>query len=148
MSSSHPLERHRVRLDTALVLGVFLLLHALAHGVGVRGNLDRISQNESAQLLGGVWHVSADSGLALMAGLWAVAGLVTVAAGIEVLRHARGARTAVAVAAGISLVLSVAFLWAAVVGVVIDVLLLLAVWLVPDRIGLRRHPARLTRAGS
>lgn len=140
MSTSRPLERHRVRLDAALALGVFLLLHALAHGVGVSGNLHRISQNEPAELLGGMWHVSSDSGLALMAGLWAVAGLVTVAAAVEVLRHARAARTAVAVAAGVSLVLSVAFLWAAVVGVVIDVLLLLAVWLVPDRIGLRSNP--------
>ena len=137
MSTSHPLQRQRVHLDAALVLGVFLLLHAFAHGVGVSGNLDRISSNEPAELLGGAWHVSADSGLALMAGVWAVTGLITVAAAIEVLRHARRARAAVAVAAGVSLVLSVVFLWAAVVGVVIDVVLLLAVWLVPDRIGLR-----------
>lgn len=139
MSTSHPLERHRVRLDAALVLGVFLLLHALAHGVGVSGNLDRISGDDSAELLGGVWHVSADSALALMAGLWAVAGLVMVAAAIEVLRHAHAARATVAVAAGVSLVLSVAFLWAAVVGIVINALLLLAAWLVPERIGLRRR---------
>ncbi|HEX2895214.1 MAG TPA: hypothetical protein VHO29_14545 [Marmoricola sp.] len=142
MSTSHPLERHRLSLDASLLLGVFLLLHALAHGVGVSGNLDRISQNEPAELLGGVWHVSGDTGLAVMAALWAVVGLVTVAAAIEVLRHAPAARTTVAIAAAVSLVLNVVFLWAAVVGVVIDVLLVLAVWLVPDRIGLRRASAR------
>lgn len=142
MSTSHPLERHRLGLDASLFLGVFLLLHAVAHGVGVSGNLDRISQDHSAELLGGAWHVSGDTGLAVMATLWAVAGLVTVAAAVEVLRHAPAARTTVAIAAAASLALSVAFLWAAVVGVAIDVLLLLGAWLVPDRIGLRRAPAR------
>lgn len=142
MSTSHPLERHRLGLDASLLLGAFLLLHAVAHGVGVSGNIDRISQNASAELLGGVWHVSSDTGLAVMAGLWAGAGLVTVAAAIEVLRHAPAARTTVTIAAAVSLVLSVVFLWAAAIGVVIDVLLLLGVWLVPDRIGLRRAPAR------
>jgi hypothetical protein len=134
MAATHPVSppaAHRHHVDAAAVLGVFLLLHALAHGVGTQSNIARISDDESAALLGGVWHLTNDVALGVAAIAWALAGLAMAAAGILALRHARSARRFAVVVTAVSLALCVLFLWAAVIGAVIDVLLLVVLWRVP-----------------
>jgi hypothetical protein len=137
MAVTHSAEWRRHRLDAAAALGVFLLLHAFAHGVGTTSNIRRISDDEPATLLGGAWHVGNDVALALASTVWTATGLAMAAAGILVLRHARAARTVAVLASTASLVLCVVFLWAAVIGAVVDVVLLAALVLAPERIGLR-----------
>ncbi|WP_296604546.1 hypothetical protein [Nocardioides sp.] len=137
MAVTHSVEWHRHRLDAAVALGVLLLLHALAHGVGTTSNIQRISDDEPADLLGGAWHASNDVVLGMASATWAAAGLAMAVAGVMVLRHAGAARSVAVVASAASLVLCVVFLWAAVIGAVVDVLLLAALVLIPERIGLR-----------
>lgn len=106
------------------LFAVFLALHGIAHFVGVTGSLAAIEDGTSEPYLGGWWTISDPVALRTLAVLWALAGLGYVAVAIAMwigLPWRRAALIGVTIG---SLVLSVAALWAAVVGVVIDVVLL------------------------
>jgi predicted CoA-binding protein len=81
----------------------FLVLHGIAHFAGAAG----------------------ESGVPAF--LWGVTGGLVIASGVGVAVRAPNARVVVGIAAVASLFLSLAFLWAAVVGVVVDAFVLLVV---------------------
>jgi predicted CoA-binding protein len=94
----------RTRLAPAgWAFAVFLVLHGFAHFAGAAG------------------------GSGLPAFLWGVTGGLVIASGVGVAVRAPGARAVVGIAAATSLFLSVAFLWAAVVGAIVDAFVLLVV---------------------
>lgn len=95
----------RTRLAPAgWAFAVFLAVHGFAHFVGAAG----------------------ESGVPAF--LWGVTGGLVIASGVGVAVRAPGARAVVGIAAATSLFLSLAFLWAAVIGVVVDAFVLLVVW--------------------
>lgn len=94
----------RTRLAPAgWAFAVFLVLHGIAHFAGAAG----------------------ESGVPAF--LWGVTGGLVIASGVGVAVRAPGARAIVGIAAATSLFLSVAFLWAAVIGVVVNAFVLLVV---------------------
>ncbi len=132
-------ERRHVKVDVALPVGVFLVLHGFAHFVGLRSNVSSISDHKTRDLLGGAWHLSGSAGLGLLAAAWGVIGLAFIVVGVGVVRRAPGARRMVLVAATVSLVRSVVTLWAAVVGVALNAVLIAVAWRAPQRLGLSSH---------
>ena len=106
------------------VLGVFLALHGLAHLVGTSASFDRAAAGDSAEYLGGAWTLS-DPALLRLAGLiWALVAVAFLYAGAVAWLRRPGWPRLLAVVSAVSLVLCLLALWAAVVGVVIDVALL------------------------
>jgi hypothetical protein len=121
----------RRRTARSLFLAVFLALHGVAHFVGTTDSLRLASQSGSAGYAGGRWTISDPLALQMIALLWAVTGAFFVGVAILVWLKPSSARIPLAVAAVASLILSVAALPAAIVGVFIDIALLLVVWRPP-----------------
>ena len=116
---------HPSRVDAPTrVLGVFLALHGLVHLVGTSASFDQAADGDSAGYLAGAWNLS-DPTLLRLAGLvWALVAVAFLYAGaITWLRRPEWPRV-LAIVSVVSLALCVLALWAAVVGVVIDVALL------------------------
>ncbi len=137
MTLSTSVGHRHVSVEPAVAVGVFLVLHGVAHFVGLRSNISRISDGKAADLLGGAWRVSNSVGLGLLAAAWAVTGVAVMVCGVLVLRRAPSARTALLGTAAASLVLSILCLWASVVGAVINLALIAAAWVAPRRLGLQ-----------
>jgi hypothetical protein len=121
-----------------IALGVFSVLHGIAHFAGTAGHLEKIDEGTAESYLGGTVEISDPSVLRSLAVIWAVVGVTYIVVGVLVmLRHpvARGAFVAVTC---VSLVLSLLALWAAVIGVIVNVVLLTLVWKASPRL----FPAR------
>ncbi len=114
----------------ARAFAVFLALHGIAHLVGTTDSLGRASDGKTADYLGGLWKVSNPTLLRVLGVAWAIG-----AAGFLVTAWAFWMRTswrlpALAAATRNSLALTVVGLWASVIGVAIDVVLLgVVLWL-------------------
>jgi hypothetical protein len=106
------------------VFALFLVLHGFAHLVGTAGSLTAIDEGTSVPYLGGRWDVSDAGTLRLLALLWAIAAVGYLVVAIATSAGWPWARTALIGVTVFSLLLSLAALWVAVVGVVIDVALL------------------------
>jgi hypothetical protein len=119
--------RTRLRAPAALgprLLAGFVVLHGVAHFVGVGPALQAADEGDSMKFLYGAWHTS-DAVLLRTAGaLWAVVGGAVVLTAVLVWRRSDVARPTLAAVSAASLALSVINLPAAIVGVVIDVALL------------------------
>ncbi|MGH8835096.1 MAG: hypothetical protein ACRDWG_08905 [Actinomycetes bacterium] len=121
----------------AVALAVVLVLHGVAHFAGSTDLSAEADARQDVYYLGGLWTISDPSVLRVVGVLWAVVGaLVVLSAGAVLLRH-RYARQTVVVAALLSLALSVVGLWAAIVGVGVNLALLALVAFAPQRVGLR-----------
>ncbi len=120
------------------LLAVFLVMHGIAHFVGVTGTIGSIREGGTQELAAGAWSAGNDALLALLAVLWAVAGAGFVVTAALVWLNRSVARAALLWVASFSLALSALTLWAAVVGVVINVVLIVAVWLFPSLVGAAR----------
>lgn len=123
---------------------VFLVLHGIAHFAGVAGHLERIDEGAAEEYLGGAWSISDPSALRVLAVIWALAGLAFVAAAAVVATRRPPARAVLGVVTSFSLALTVLALWAAVIGVVVNVVLLAVIVAAPAR--LFPTSARLDRA--
>lgn len=113
-----------VRLRRRL-LAVFLALHGFAHFAGTSGSLQLIDQGKATDYLGGSWTVSDPTTLRTLAAAWAAMGIAFVVVAAMVWRHPAGVRLPLAAVAALSLTLSVAALWASIVGVVINAFILI-----------------------
>ena len=106
------------------VLGVFLVLHGVAHLVGTSASFDRAADGDPAEYLAGTWTLSDPALLRLAGVVWALVAVAFLYAGaVAWLRRPEWPRV-LAVVSLVSLALCVLALWAAVIGVVIDVALL------------------------
>lgn len=106
------------------ILAAFLVLHGLAHLVGTSVSFTRAADGDSVDYLAGAWTLSDPALLRLTGLMWALAAAAFLyAAAVTWLRSPDWPRV-LAIVSVVSLVLCVIALWAAVVGVVIDVALL------------------------
>lgn len=112
--------------DTALrrLLGVVVILHGIAHLAGTADAFDRAADGRAAEYLGGLATIDDPAALRGIGAMWAMAGLLVAGAGVVVARGAASWPAVLAAAAGGSLMLCVAALWAAAIGVVVNVALL------------------------
>ncbi len=107
-------------------VAVFIVLHGFAHFVGTSESLSLVTQGRAARYLGGTWLVSSPDLLRIIAIAWAVAGVALIVAGTLVWLRPATAGPNLAAALITSLALTVLGLWASVVGVIINVVLLMA----------------------
>jgi hypothetical protein len=113
----------------------FVALHGVAHLVGTSDALDRADQGLSIDYLAGGWHLGDPALLRVVATAWAVVAAAFVLTGVAMWIGRVGAPHLLAAVAGASLVLCVLALWAAVIGVIVDVVLLVAAawWIARSR---------------
>jgi hypothetical protein len=112
-----------------LALGAFTVMHGIAHFAGTAGSLQHVEDGTAEQYLGGHWDITDPALLRSLAVLWALLGLATISAGVLIALRYRRAPVVLAAVAVASLVLSTVALWAAVVGVLVNLALLgLALW--------------------
>ena len=118
-------------------LAVLLALHGVAHFAGLVDSFDKAEAGKQVDYLGGAWVITDPSTLRALGVLWAgVGSLVVLAAVVVLLRHRR-AREVVIVVSLLSLTLSVLGLWAASVGVGVNLVVLAVVAFSPQRAGLQ-----------
>lgn len=134
-ASRHPTTHRAATLGLAVVLA----LHGIAHFAGLTDALDKADAGGSLDYLGGTLTISDAETMRAVGVLWAIAGVGVVLSAVLVFVHSRRARGAVAAAALVSLALSIFGLWAAVIGVAVNVALLAVVILTPQRAGLGRQ---------
>jgi hypothetical protein len=105
------------------LLALFLLLHGVAHLVGVTSALDAI-EGPPAEYLAGAWTVEAAPALYTIAVAWAIAAAAYALAAAWTWTGRRGWPTVMLAVTLYSLVLSTVALPMAIAGVVIDIVLL------------------------
>jgi hypothetical protein len=106
------------------ILGAVVVLHGIAHFAGTADLVARAGGDRSADLLAGAVTVSDSRGLQALAVAWAVLGLAMILAGVVTIVGA-GVWPAVLLAASASsLMLCILALWAAVIGVVVNAVLI------------------------
>ena len=129
MQVTHPMA-HPKTFTLERALAVFLFLHAIAHLVGTQASFVAADEGKTLAYLGGAWDVSDPTVLRLLGVAWAVVGVLTIVAAWAFWVGSPRRVTLLVVATVPSLILAIAALWMAVVGVVIDVVLLgLAAWM-------------------
>jgi hypothetical protein len=121
-----------------LALGVFSVLHGIAHFAGTAGHFEKIDEGTAESYLGGTVEISDPTVLRSLAAVWAVVGVAYIVVGVLVMLRRPSARSAFVAITCVSLVLSLLALWAAVIGVIVNVVLLALVWKAPSRL----FPAR------
>lgn len=132
-----PLAEHPYLLPTAL--GAVGMLHGIAHFAGVAGHLERATDGTAERYLGGWWTIDDPTQLRVLAAVWGVIGAAFVVAGLLTLLRLPVARTVLLSVASVSLALTVLALWAAGIGVVVNLTFLAivatipAAWLTPAR---------------
>ncbi len=149
MTTTHvpaPRAASSVRLRTRL-LSVFLALHGVAHFAGSTTSLKLIGQGKAAEYLGGSWVVADPTTLRILAAAWAAIGIAFLVVAAMVWRHPASARLPLATVAALSLTLSVVALWAAVVGVVLNAILLLLAVAAPRAILADDRPWNVSTRG-
>lgn len=105
-------------------LGALVIVHGVAHLAGAADAFARAGDGRAAEYLGGLATIADPAALRGLGAMWAMAGLLVAAAGVVVLRGAPSWPAVLAAAAGGSLMLCVAALWAAAIGVVVNAVLL------------------------
>lgn len=128
-----PVVGHRL---AALGLSVVLVLHGIAHFAGLVDSLDKADAAATADYLGGAWTISDPALLRAVGVAWAVVGATVILSAVLVLLRHRLARPVVLTVLAVSLTLSFAGLPAAVIGVVLNLVLLAVVAVRPSWVGL------------
>jgi hypothetical protein len=108
------------------VLAVIVAVHGIAHGAGVLGNLVLVENGGSAELLGGWWVTGDPVALTVAAAVWGALAAVMLLASSLLMAGSPAARQVLVVAASASLLVCAISLFAAEVGVAVNVGLLLA----------------------
>ncbi|MDP3892993.1 hypothetical protein [Nocardioides sp.] len=118
------------------VLAVFLVLHGIAHFVGVSGNIGSIADNDRVDLLGGAFTTSNDLVFGVLAVAWALLGLGFWVVAVLVWRGTPSAGRALVAVSVASLCVGVMNLWEGVVGLPINAALIAMALLAPQAAGL------------
>jgi hypothetical protein len=106
------------------ILAGFLVLHGVAHFVGVGPVFEAARNGERFAFLYGAWRTSDAVLLRTTGVLWAVVGVAVIATAVLLWRGAPTAMASLAAVSAASLSLSIFDLPAAIVGVVIDAALI------------------------
>ena len=105
-------------------LTVLIALHGYAHFVGTADNLHRLDSHGTGQLL--AWTITSPALVGTLAILWAALGSGFIVAAVLTGFARPQARTTVRALAAASLILCLASLWAAWIGVLINLAILTA----------------------
>jgi len=114
-------------------LAVFLVLHGVAHGVGTAESFESAAEGSAVGYLGGLWSLSDPALLRTIGVLWALVAVAYLVPAWGYWGAASWRRRALVAVTVPSLALSVVALWAAVLGVAIDGLLLAFAWVTRQR---------------
>jgi hypothetical protein len=110
--------------------GVFLGVHGLAHLVGTETSFRFADEGGTAHYLGGLWSISDPTVLRVVGVVWVLPAAAFLLAAWGFWIGAPWRRSALVAAAALSTVVCAVALWAAIIGLVIDVALLsFALWL-------------------
>jgi hypothetical protein len=117
---------HRTALT--LAFAAFLVLHGIAHLVGTSSSFTAAADGETVEYLGGLWSISDTATLRVLGVVWSLAGVAwLVPAWAYVVGSPRRRAILVAVALP-SLALSIVAVWAAIVGVLVNLVMLDLAW--------------------
>ena len=101
-------------------LAILLVVHGLAHFVGVMAAFDAFESNTELEYLGGTWMVGNDLLIGLLGMVWATLGLAFVFAAIAVVTEFRGWERSLIMLGTLSTALCVLALWAAWIGIIVN----------------------------
>jgi hypothetical protein len=116
----------RLRLLARLAFGAFLVLHGAVHAMGALGTWDLATFEGASSRPNVLLDGAGDGVVRLLGGLWLLAGVAFVVAGVGVVRRAAWSARAAAIAALASLVVTALWKDDAPVGLSIDVAVLVA----------------------
>ena len=119
------LSRSPARLGKAdrtppIALAILLIVHGMAHFVGVMAAFDAFEANGELEYLGGTWMVGNDLLIGLIGMLWATLGLAFVFAAIAVVTEFGGWERSLIMLGTLSTALCVLALWAAWIGIIVN----------------------------
>jgi len=123
---------HHSSVTTVPLVVGGLAVHGVAHLAGTSAALKAIHDHDAVTILGGTFTAGSRGSLLVLAAIWtAISVLFVVSAACVGARSIR-ARTVLTVATVASLLMSVVSLWAAVIGVAIDLVILTAIYTAPQ----------------
>jgi hypothetical protein len=134
MSTLSSVPQHSSVTTVPLVVGG-LALHGVAHLAGTSAALKAIHDHDAVTILGGAVTAGSRGPLLALAAIWTAISILFVVAAACVGARSTSARTVLTVATVASLVMSVVSLWAAVIGVAIDLVILTAIHTAPQEFG-------------
>lgn len=108
-----------------VALATLLVLHGLAHFVGVVAAFDAFEANEQLEYLGGTWMVGNELLIGLLGMLWATLGLAFVFSAIAVVTEFRGWERSLIMLGTLSTALCVLALWAAWIGILVNAVIVI-----------------------
>lgn len=103
-----------------IALAILLVVHGLAHFVGVIGAFDAFEAGEELEYLGGTWMIGNDLLIGLVGMLWATLGLAFVFSAIAVVTEFRGWERSLIMLGTLSTALCVLALWSAWIGIIVN----------------------------
>ena len=112
----------RIRNDRSppIAMAILLVLHGLAHFVGVMAAFDAFEADEALEYLGGTWMIGNELLIGAIGMLWATLGLAFVFAAIAVVTEFRGWERSLIMLGTLSTALCVLALWAAWIGILVN----------------------------
>ncbi len=126
---------------TPVALAVLLVIHGLAHFVGVLAAFGALEANEPLEYLDGAWTITSDLLIGLIGIVWACIGLSFVLAAVAVVTEFRGWERTLVVLGSLSFAMCVLALWTAWIGLIVNaVVIVVAVVSIGDR---SRRPPRM-----
>ncbi len=112
------------RRTPTIAMASLLILHGLAHFVGVVTAFDAFGANAELEYLGGTWMVGNDLLIGLLGMLWATLGLAFVFSAVAVVTEYRGWESTLIMLATLSVALCVLALWASWVGIIVNAVIM------------------------
>lgn len=113
------------RRTPPIALASLLVLHGLAHFVGVVTAFEAFGANTELEYLGGTWMIDNGLLIGLLGMLWATLGLAFVFSAVAVVTEFRGWERSVIMLGTLSTALCVLALWAAWIGVIVNAVIVI-----------------------
>ncbi len=136
---------HGLQRVAVIAAGLVTVLHGIAHAPGALGSLELAAFEDVSYQPNAVFTDAGDGLMLVLGVLWAVAGALFVLAGIALALNRRQMLPVLALALAVSLPLTILWYQDAVVGLVLNVMLLAGLLL---RVGLHSSRLSVGRASS
>lgn len=124
------LSRSPVRMGRAgdrtppIAMAILLVVHGIAHFVGVVAAFGAFEADEELEYLGGTWMVGNELIIGLLGMLWATLGLAFLFSAIAVVTEFRGWERSLILLGTLSTALCVLALWAAWIGIIVNAVII------------------------
>ena len=126
------LSRSPVRMARAgdrtppIAMAILLVVHGIAHFVGVVAAFGAFESDEELEYLGGTWMVGNELIIGLLGMLWATLGLAFLFSAIAVVTEFRGWERSLILLGTLSTALCVLALWTAWIGIIVNAVIITA----------------------